>query len=70
MTADSRPLGQGLRLMLGAAGIWLFAFAIAGGMLLALGPGPAWFSTVGALVGLAVAGSFVLGFESDKRAAR
>ena len=45
------------RVALIAAGMWLGGAAVAGGLALALGPGPAWLGAVGALVALAVAGT-------------
>lgn len=66
---DSPPPRRGLRLMLAASGLWLLGSATAGGLLLALGPGPAWFAAVGSLLGLAVAGSLIGGTLADRREA-
>ena len=55
--------------MLAASGLWIFGGAVAGGLLLALGPGPAWFAAVGSLAGLSVAGSLVGGHVADRREA-
>lgn len=43
-----------------AAGLWLGAGALAGGLMLALGPGPAFLAAAGALVALAVAGTLAV----------
>ena len=67
---DSSPVGRGLTLMLAATGLWFLAGLIATGMLLALGPGPGWFSVVGALAGLAVSGSVLAGYILDRRDAK
>jgi methyl-accepting chemotaxis protein len=53
--------------MLAASGLWIFSGAVGVGLLLALGPGPAWFATVGSLAGLAVAGSLIGGHVADRR---
>jgi methyl-accepting chemotaxis protein len=55
--------------MLAASGLWIFGGAVAGGLLLALGPGPAWFAAVGSLAGLSVAGSILGGHLADRREA-
>lgn len=64
---DSSLHGRGFQLMLGACGLWLLAGMIAVGLLLALGPGPAWFAICGSLVGLAAAGSLAGGYLFDWR---
>lgn len=64
---DSSPHGRGVRLMLAATGLWLGAGLVATGLLLALGPGARWFTAVGSLAGLAVAGSLALGHFIDQR---
>ncbi|MHA6300214.1 methyl-accepting chemotaxis protein [Devosia sp. CAU 1758] len=69
LIVDSRPPRRGLRLMLAAAGLWTIAGAIAVGLLLATGPGPGWFAAVGSLIGLAIAGSLVIGQVADRREA-
>jgi len=55
--------------MLAAAGLWLFSGTIAGGLMLAMGPGPAWFAATGSLVGLAFAGCLIGGALADRREA-
>jgi len=64
---DSSLHGRGLQLMLGACGLWLLAGTVAAGLLLALGPGPAWFAICGSLVGLAAAGTLAGGYLFDRR---
>src|SRR5690606_2381915 len=66
---DSRPPHGGLRLMAAAAGLWTIYGGAAGGLLLAMGPGPAWFAAAGSLAGLAVAGSLAVGYLADRREA-
>jgi methyl-accepting chemotaxis protein len=63
---DSSPHGRGFKLMLAAAGFWLLAMLIATGLLLALGPGMRWFTALGSLVALAVAGSLAAGHFVDQ----
>nr|WP_236020926.1 methyl-accepting chemotaxis protein [Devosia sediminis] len=53
--------------MLAAAGVWMFFVAVAAGMLLAMGPGPAWFAAAGSLAGLALAGCAAAGVVADRR---
>ncbi len=67
---DSSPYGRGLTLMLAATGLWLLAGLIATGMLLATGPGPGWFCVLGAVAGLAIAGSLLAGHIVDRREAK
>ncbi len=55
--------------MLAASGLWTFYGAAAGGLLLAMGPGPAWFAAAGSLAGLAIAGSLIGGHMADRREA-
>lgn len=55
--------------MLAASGLWIFGGAVAGGLLLALGPGPAWLAAVGSLAGLSVAGCLAGGHVADRREA-
>lgn len=66
---DSRSLGRAMRLMLAAVGLWIFYGALAGGLLLAMGPGPAWFAATGSLAGLAAAGCLIGGAVADRREA-
>ncbi len=68
--ADSRPTRAGLRLTATAALIWLLAVSAAGGLLLAIGPGPAWLAAAGSLVGLAGAGSAAVGLWFDREQQR
>lgn len=68
-TGDSRPPEAGLRLALVVSGLWFGALAVAGGLLLTMGPGPSWLAVLGSLAGLAFAGSAVLGHLADRRAA-
>ncbi|KKB07612.1 methyl-accepting chemotaxis protein [Devosia chinhatensis] len=63
---DSRRHGRSLRLMLAAAGLWLVSGSIAIGLLVALGPGPAWFTALGSLGGLAVTASLLGGYLLDR----
>ncbi|WP_338721210.1 methyl-accepting chemotaxis protein [Devosia sp. XK-2] len=56
--------------MLAASALWTFYGVAAGGMLLAMGPGPAWFTAIGSLAGLSVAGCLVGGAIFDQRDAR
>jgi methyl-accepting chemotaxis protein len=70
LTTDSRPIGLGLRLMLAAAGVWVFAGSVAGGLYLALGAGVQWIMAVGSLGALAAAGSILLGVLADRRERR
>ena len=67
---DSSPRGRGSQLMLAVCGLWLLAGMIATGLLLALGPGPAWFAAFGSLAGLAAAGSLAAGHMLDQREQR
>jgi len=53
--------------MLAATGLWLVAGLVATGLLLALGPGVRWFTALGSLAGLAVAGSLAIGHFIDQR---
>ena len=55
--------------MAAAAGLWTLYGAVAGGLLLALGPGPGWFAAAGSLAGLAIAGSLIFGHVADRREA-
>jgi len=64
---DSRPPRRGLRLMLAATALWTVSGAVAGGLLLAIGPGPAWFAAMGSMAGLAIAGSLLGGLLADRR---
>ena len=54
-----------MRLALIAAGLWLVALALAGGLLLAMGPGPTWLVATGCLVALALAGTLVAGGRAE-----
>ena len=56
--------------MLAATGLWTFLGASAGGLLLAMGPGVTWFTAVGSLVGLGVAGCLAGGYFFDQREAQ
>lgn len=69
-SADSRAPRPGMRLTLLVGLLWLIAVAAIGGLLLALGPGPAWLAGAGSLVGLAGAGSVIAGMRFDHREAR
>jgi methyl-accepting chemotaxis protein len=53
--------------MAAAAGVWTFFGAVAGGLMLAMGPGPSWFAAAGSLAGLAIAGCLIGGFVADRR---
>ncbi len=64
---DSSRYGRGFKLMLGAACLWLLAGLIGMGLLLALGPGVRWFTALGSLAGLALAGSLAAGHYLDRR---
>ncbi|MBE7732959.1 methyl-accepting chemotaxis protein [Devosia faecipullorum] len=66
-SVDSIPYGRAFKLMLGAAGLWLFAGLIALGLLLGLGPGPRWFAALGSLAALALAWSLAAGHFIDRR---
>lgn len=67
---DSNHYGRAFKLMLGAAGLWLFAGLIGLGLLLAVGPGPRWFAALGSLAALALAWSLAAGHFIDRRDAR
>ncbi|ODT71067.1 MAG: hypothetical protein ABS75_10065 [Pelagibacterium sp. SCN 63-23] len=67
--SDSPPPRRGLRLMLTAAGLWLFAGSLTLGLLLALGPGTSWFLATGGLAALALGGCVILGEMEDRREA-
>ena len=67
---DSQRPAAGLRLTVATSGLWLTAAALAGGLLLALGPGPTALVATGTLAGLAVAASLLVGTLTDRRAAR
>lgn len=67
LSVDSRAPRRGLRLMLAASAIWTLFGAGAGGLLLAMGPGPGWFGAAGSLVGLAVAVCLAGGYVFDRR---
>lgn len=69
-SVDSRAPRRGLRLMLAASGLWTLLGATAGGLLLAMGPGATWFTAVGSLVGLGIAGSLAGGYLFDRRDAQ
>lgn len=56
--------------MLAAAALWTFYGGAAGGLLLAMGPGPGWFGAAGSLAALAIAGSLIGGHVADRREAR
>ena len=56
--------------MLAASGLWTLLGATAGGLLLAMGPGTTWFTAVGSLVGLGIAGSLAGGYLFDRRDAQ
>src|SRR5690606_24135855 len=56
--------------MLAASGLWTLCGATAGGLMLAMGPGPAWFAATGSLAGLAVAGCLIGGQVADPREAQ
>lgn len=70
IAADSRQMGLSTRLMLGAAAIWLLAASLSVGLYISMGPGTSFLSVVGSLIGLAVAGTIILGHEADRRAGR
>lgn len=70
IASDSRSLSRGMRLMLGASGLWGLCGGLAGGMLLANGPGPGWFMLAGGLAALGVAGSLTMGMLADRAEAR
>lgn len=70
ITADSRPLAPGLRLMLAAAVIWLVAAATAAGMAWGMGVDARWFATVGALVAMAFSACLGLGALFERRNGR
>ncbi|WP_210316402.1 methyl-accepting chemotaxis protein [Devosia oryzisoli] len=63
---DSCHPAPGLRLALFGSGLWLGSVALTGGLLLALGPGAAFFAVAGSLAGLAAAGSLALGMAADQ----
>lgn len=68
--SDSSFSSAGLRLMARAASIWLAAVAVAGGLLLTLGPGGGWLGAAGSLAALAVTATLVLGALFDRQEAR
>ncbi|SMQ86232.1 methyl-accepting chemotaxis protein [Devosia lucknowensis] len=53
--------------MLAAAGIWCFWGGAAGGLLLAMGPGPGWLAAAGSMAGLAIACCAISGAIADRR---
>ena len=70
LTPDSSAATPRLRLMLAAAGLWLVAVLLAGGLLLAIGAGPAWMGAAGSLAGLAFAATLAMGHLGDRHEAR
>ena len=66
-SSDSSLLSSGLGVATCIAGLWLVASFIAGGMLLALGPGPGWVAAAGSIAGLGVTGTLILGWLADRR---
>ena len=52
-----------------AAGLWTVYGAAAGGLLMAMGPGPGWFAAAGSLAGLGIAFCLIGGHLADRREA-